>query len=1003
MNSIQSEHWRQQVAELDAQGRTEDALNLLKRVAFERPDDASLGFMVGERLKKGGHLSDAALVFALVSNLNDEHLRFRALLERAECLRLTGDYSGAITVIARAMMIDPGSHWPVVAMAEVYASAGRDSERLEFLERHYEALRPDGKAELARYASGMQAYWQFEATRAKPGWGPMAPERIPALEKAGIILLVKDEADIIGQNLMHHYTLGFRSFCVINNMSTDRTKEKIEDFREQHLDAFVLLVDDPVAGHYQAKKMTIYADVFVKHAALADYVIAWLFFIDADEFIAAENTFSMGAATENFERYLNNKSNKIIVFHWVHCASFLPKDVFDAQSNPFKTFNKYTSRLLPVVPKISYRSDSNFEIMEGNHFVKSINCPLNAVITAALGGWYIWHFSLRSKDHVRKKIINGGRAFEGTIGLESHGGHWRERYSLYQKYGEPIVSQVLQNHIDSILELDNVSNADSSTEAVSDINNITVGGNHLLSLGEQDRHLLNIRDNSNDWEVQLADVRRHAEQFKNNVELFRRLAWLQAVSGLLDEAEATLLASAEMPGDRGNAFYSIAALRLAQGDVIGMSMFFDRALSISDVSQKKLAEIEDLKKSFVGDRFFMPFVLDSVGVEPFAHDFLCFVGPQKISAAEGLTYARFMEHALPKIGLISDVAVNILEHDHELNGPSYWYHLHLGHHFWLNGNRAKTDFHYGQARSESLSKKIMPTHFNAGVLTWLDSSTVDRLAVEQAADFAGVSGWHWCTPSDELVAPQLTIIVGCDSRYFVYFPKLLLSLTESLMSAAPENITLLHVHIAEPDRPQLEFLEKWSKYFNHAGSKLYLSYAFGSLKYADAGIFTCLRFLALPEILARYNANTVIIDIDNIISADFFKQIRGLKAADLALRMHNFDDSQRQIAGEPWSINASQMYVAANEIGKLYGKILKNFISVAYDPSLPTNWTIDQNAVGQGFDYCRKKYPELNIIDLAKYESITVMPHNVGGKEALYNLGGAITISNFEEFLRKIL
>ncbi|SIQ07048.1 glycosyltransferase family 2 protein [Acidiphilium angustum] len=1002
MNSTMAGSWRDQLAELDAEGRTEDALDVLRRAAFERPDDADLGFMVGERLKKSGHLRDAAVVFALVSSLDNEHMRFRALLERAECLRLTGDYSGASADISRAMLIDPGSHWPVVAMAEVYSSAGRDGERLEFIERHYDALRPDGKAELARYASGMQAYWRFEATRGTPGWGPMAPERVPALEKAGIILLVKDEADIIGQNLVHHYQLGFRCFCLINNMSTDGTKEKIEDFRERHLDAFVLLVDDPVAGHYQSKKMMMYADVFVKHAALVGCNIAWVFLIDADEFIAAENTYSMQAAIEKFEGYLNNYENKIIVFHWIHCASSLPKDVFDDKTNPFETFNKYTSRLLPVVPKISYRSDSDLAIMEGNHFVRSITCPLNAVITAALGGWYIWHFSLRSRDHVRKKIINGGRAFEGTVGLESHGEHWRERYSLYQKYGEAIVSQVLQNHIDSILKLDDVNDTDSSTGAVSDLDSRTSSSNQLILSVEQDRHLLNIRGNLNDWEAQIAEARNHAERTENKVEAVRRLAWLQAAGGLLDEAEATLLASAEMFGDRGNAFYSIAALRLAQGDPAGMLMFFDRALSNCDVSEKKRAEIEDLKKSFDDNRFFMPFILDSVGVDPFSHDFLCFVGPQKVSAAERPTYSRFMEHALPVIGLISGAAINILERDHALNGASYWYHLHLGHHHWLNGDRAKTDFHYGCARLESLSHKIMPTHFNAGVLTWLDSRSVNALAVEPAVDFVGVDGWRWCAPSDELAPPQLTIVVGCDSGYFAYFPKLLLSLIKTVMHSAVKNVTLLHIHFAEPDRAQLEFLEKWSKRLNHAGSNLHLSYAFGSLKYAEPGIFTCLRFLALPELFSRYNADTIIIDIDDIISADFFEKVDGLRAADLALRMHNFDESQRQIAGEPWSINASQMYVAANEIGKLYSKILKNFISVAYDPSLPTNWTIDQNAVGQAFDYCRKKYSKINVINLVEYGSITVMPHNIGGKEALFNFHGAVTIYNFEEFLKEV-
>ncbi len=699
---------------------------------------------------------------------------------------------------------------------------------------------------------------------------------------------------------------------------------------------------------------------------------------------------------------LLDQMNKVTVFHWVNAAS---NQIINELSDGFDVFsalNKVNSKMLPVVPKVGLRAGLDMKPMMGNHFIEKFSGLLNSVRSAALSDWYIIHFPLRSEKHVKMKIINGGRAFLKTSNLEDHGGHWRERYALYLKHGDVIIKQILQNHIDSISLIDENINSNNSSIIASAIVVKNGNGKEILSYSDSNQHLLEIRENLNDWEAQIAEARNHAERTENKVEAVRRLAWLQAAGGLLDEAEETLLASAEMFGDRGNAFYSIAALRLAQGDPAGMLMFFDRALSNCDVSEKKRAEIEDLKKSFDGNRFFMPFILDSVGVDPFSHDFLCFVGPQKVSAAERPTYSRFMEHALPVIGLISGAAINILERDQALNGASYWYHLHLGHHHWLNGDRAKTDFHYGRARLESLSHKIMPTHFNAGVLTWLDSRSVDALAVEAAVDFVGVDGWHWCAPSDELAPPQLTIVVGCDSGYFAYFPKLLLSLIKTVMHSAVKNVTLLHIHFAEPDRAQLEFLEKWSKHLNHAGSNLHLSYAFGSLKYADPGIFTCLRFLALPELFSRYNADTIIIDIDDIISADFFEKVDGLRAADLALRMHNFDESQRQIVGEPWSINASQMYVAANEIGKLYSKILKNFISVAYDPSLPTNWTIDQNAVGQAFDYCRKKYSKINVINLVEYGSITVMPHNIGGKEALFNFHGVVNIYNFEEFLKDV-
>ncbi len=450
MNSIPTETWQERVAALDADGRADDALSVLRRAAFEHPDDADIGYHVGERLQKSGRLDEAAVVFALVSTIGDDHMRFRALLGRAECLRQLGNFTDALSDIDRAMLIDPGSHWPVIAMAEVYSSAGRDSERLNLLNQFYDVLRPDARAEVARYASGMQAYWHFEGKRTVPGWGAAAPTRIMGLSKAGMMLLVKDEEDIIGQNLRHHYDLGFRVFCILNNLSTDRTRVIIDEFKMSKLDSFVIIVDDPVAGHYQADKMNIYSNTLVKHARLSKFEIDWIFYVDADEFIAFDNSYLSSQKIYNFEKDLLDRSIKFLVFHWIHCASFHMIEKLDNNLSPFLVLNNYSSRLIPVVPKIACRVDSDFEIMEGNHFIKYNIYPLSAVKVCALDDLYMWHFSLRSSEQVRKKIINGGRAFEGTVGLEAHGDHWRDRYALFQKYGETIISQVLQNHINSI-------------------------------------------------------------------------------------------------------------------------------------------------------------------------------------------------------------------------------------------------------------------------------------------------------------------------------------------------------------------------------------------------------------------------------------------------------------------------------------------------------------------------------------------------------------------------
>ncbi|MCP1271517.1 glycosyltransferase family 2 protein [Acetobacter cerevisiae] len=57
-----------------------------------------------------------------------------------------------------------------------------------------------------------QAATAFNTLRGGPDWQISSHVTVPALSKAALFILVKDEADMIGQNLRHHYQLGFRRF-----------------------------------------------------------------------------------------------------------------------------------------------------------------------------------------------------------------------------------------------------------------------------------------------------------------------------------------------------------------------------------------------------------------------------------------------------------------------------------------------------------------------------------------------------------------------------------------------------------------------------------------------------------------------------------------------------------------------------------------------------------------------------------------------------------------------
>lgn len=233
-------------------------------------------------------------------------------------------------------------------------------------------------------------------------------------------------------------------------MSSDETRSLIEQFRDVHEDCFLLLVDDPVRGHYQGAKMAIYAETFRRHATLADIDLDWLFFVDADEFISSDTHRDADAQVADFERVLADPLISLLVFHWIQMCSPDVIEQFHSNNDPFERIGIAWGRLLPVVSKVAFRVGHDFRIDEGNHFVQTFDAPFSAFTPVATFDWYIYHFMLRSLDHVREKVVNGGKAFLHTRGLEKYGGHWKERYHRYQQYGDSIVSDILISNIQSI-------------------------------------------------------------------------------------------------------------------------------------------------------------------------------------------------------------------------------------------------------------------------------------------------------------------------------------------------------------------------------------------------------------------------------------------------------------------------------------------------------------------------------------------------------------------------
>ncbi|MBB3172438.1 hypothetical protein FHR90_000244 [Endobacter medicaginis] len=412
------------------------------------PDDG-LRVDFATALKEADHPSEALDILAPAIAEGDFHVRFRALIERGICLLLLGREAEATSALVEAQAMDPGSDWPLWPRVDAAIGAGQPALALSLIEHVYPNVRPDGRARLARRHSEIRAESSYADMQ--PGWaGLHVPGSVPALARAGLVMMVKDEADIVTANLEHHYRLGFRCFCLLDNNSTDGTAALVTAFRDAHPDALVLLVHDPIVGYYQSAKIAAFQRTLLDYAAIDGRALEWMFFIDADEFIAYAGDDDAGAVAR-FEAALGDPAVGMIVMQWVNSATANIMQTLPEGDEMLSVFVRRPAQLRPAVPKIALRCALGLDPAMGNHFVENFDHPLDTMHVLAEDGWYMLHAPLRSLEHVKKKVINGGRAFKASKGLENHGGHWRERYIAYETRGEDVLSEILQTHIDSCI------------------------------------------------------------------------------------------------------------------------------------------------------------------------------------------------------------------------------------------------------------------------------------------------------------------------------------------------------------------------------------------------------------------------------------------------------------------------------------------------------------------------------------------------------------------------
>lgn len=230
-------------------------------------------------------------------------------------------------------------------------------------------------------------------------------------------LLVKNEKDLLEQNLMFHRAMGVDAFIVTDNNSTDSTPEIIRKYEEK---GWIVESIEEKATDYSQKK---WVDRMV-WAAKTRHKATWVINADADEFWYSPTGNLKDCLSQTKANVLRCEvrnmypEENIPWTQWSRTAYHIP-DAEDRGLSPYSIFGHETV-------KVAHRAAGYIQISMGNHKVKML--PSNTKNSDII----VYHFNIRGRRQFIEKMVNGGKQYENH--KSKHGGrHWRYFYSLYKE------------------------------------------------------------------------------------------------------------------------------------------------------------------------------------------------------------------------------------------------------------------------------------------------------------------------------------------------------------------------------------------------------------------------------------------------------------------------------------------------------------------------------------------------------------------------------------------
>ncbi|MDE4276428.1 glycosyltransferase family 2 protein [Phaeobacter gallaeciensis] len=237
------------------------------------------------------------------------------------------------------------------------------------------------------------------------------------LPKITMTLLVRNEADILEENIRFHHAMGVDSFIVMDNLSTDDTPDLLARLGVE-FDIEVLRQEDD--DYAQGTWVTEMA-----RRAARERGADWVINNDADEFWLPEQ----GTLRDLLASLPPETAVLSVARH--NAVVTAPADApLEGRSHPRQTvvFEAQSRNATgqPLPGKVLHRASLEVTVAQGNHAVSA----LDGAVEEAGTRLRILHFPYRSLAHYKDKIRLGGAAYARNTTLPvGVGATWRTHYS----------------------------------------------------------------------------------------------------------------------------------------------------------------------------------------------------------------------------------------------------------------------------------------------------------------------------------------------------------------------------------------------------------------------------------------------------------------------------------------------------------------------------------------------------------------------------------------------